>query len=550
MTDTTNDRREVVYEAPHLARNPANFTALTPLGFLARAAAIYPDKLAVIDGARRFTYREFYERCRRFADALRRRGIGPGDTVAVMAPNVPALLEAHYGVPMAGAVLNALNYRLDARSIGFILGHGAAKLLIADREFASLAKGALGELGRQIPIIEIDDGTGEAVISGTEYEAFLAEGDPAAPWSPPADEWSAISLNYTSGTTGNPKGVVYHHRGAFLNAFGNAITFGLDRHSVYLWTLPMFHCNGWTYTWAVTAVAGTHVCLRRVEPAPIFAAIAEHKVTHLCGAPIVLNMLVHAPDSVKRRFDHVVEVATGGAAPPSPVIEAMERMGFRVTHLYGLTESYGPSTSCAWQDEWAALPLAERVAKMARQGVQYLTLDRQRVADPVTMQDVSADGDTLGELLLRSNTLMKGYLKNSAASDEAFAGGWFHTGDLAVMHPDGYVEVKDRSKDIIISGGENISSIEVEDVLYRHPQIMEAAVVAKPDDKWGETPCAFITLKPGAGDVAASDIIAWCRANLAHFKVPKSVVFGPLPKTSTGKIQKYALRERAKEIQS
>jgi fatty-acyl-CoA synthase len=537
-----------LYDSPHLARNPANFAALTPLGFLARAAAIYPDKLAVIDGERRFTYREFYERCRRFADALRRRGIGLGDTVAVLAPNVPALLEAHYGVPMAGAVLNALNYRLDARSIGFILGHGAAKLLVVDREFASLAKAALGELGEQIPIVEIDDGIAEATLGGTEYETFLAEGDPAASWSSPADEWSPITLNYTSGTTGNPKGVVYHHRGAYLNALGNAITFGLDRHSVYLWTLPMFHCNGWTYTWAVTAVAGTHVCLRRVEPAPIFAAIAEHNVTHLCGAPVVLNMLVHAPDSVKRRFDHVVEVATGGAAPPSPVIEAMERMGFRVTHLYGLTESYGPSTSCAWQDEWAALPLSGRVAKMARQGVQYLTLDRQRVADPATMQDVPADGTTIGELLLRSNTLMKGYLKNPAATDEAFGGGWFHTGDLAVMHPDFYVEIKDRSKDIIISGGENISSIEVEEVLYRHPQIMEAAVVAKPDEKWGETPCAFVTLKADAGEVTAADIIDWCRANLAHFKVPKSVIFGPLPKTSTGKIQKYALRDRAKEV--
>jgi len=537
-----------LYDAPHLARNSANFTALTPLGFLARAAAIYPDKLAVIDGARRFTYREFHARCRRFADALRRRGIGLGDTVAVLAPNVPALLEAHYGVPMAGAVLNAMNYRLDARSIGFILGHGAAKLLIVDREFASLARAALGELGRQIPFVEIDDGSGSGGFGEMEYEAFLAEGDPAASWSSPTDEWSPITLNYTSGTTGNPKGVVYHHRGAYLNALGNAITFGLDRHSVYLWTLPMFHCNGWTYTWAVTAVAGTHVCLRRVEPAPIFAAIAEHNVTHLCGAPVVLNMLVHAPDRVKRSFDHVVEVATGGAAPPSPVIEAMERMGFRVTHLYGLTESYGPSTSCAWRDEWAALPLSERVAKMARQGVQYLTLDRQRVADPATMQDVPADGATIGELLLRSNTLMKGYLKNPAATDEAFAGGWFHTGDLAVMHPDFYVEIKDRSKDIIISGGENISSIEVEEVLYRHPQIMEAAVVAKPDEKWGETPCAFVTLKTDAGEVTAADIIDWCRANLAHFKAPKSVVFGPLPKTSTGKIQKYALRERAKEV--
>ena len=541
---------ERTYDARHLARNPANCTALTPLGFLARAAAVYPDKLAVIDGARRFTYREFYERCRRFADALRRRGIGPGDTVAVLAPNVPALLEAHYGVPMAGAVLNALNYRLDARSIAFILQHGAAKLLIADHEFAFLARDAFAELETPIPVVEIADGSGETTLGGIEYEAFLAEGDPDMPWSGPADEWAPIALNYTSGTTGNPKGVVYHHRGAYLNALGNAITFGIDRHSVYLWTLPMFHCNGWTYPWAVTAVAGTHICLRRVDPAPIFAAIAEHRVTHLCGAPVVLNMLVHAPDSVKRRFDHVVEVATGGAAPPSVVIEAMERMGFRVTHLYGLTESYGPSTSCAWQEDWGALPLGERAAKMARQGVQYLTLERQRVADPDTLRDVPADGATIGELLLRSNTLMKGYLKNPAATDEAFAGGWFHTGDLAVMHPDGYAEIKDRSKDIIISGGENISSIEVEEVLYRHPQIMEAAVVAKPDEKWGETPCAFVTLKPDAGAVSAADITAWCRANLAHYKAPGHVVFGPLPKTSTGKVQKYALREQAKEIAS
>ena len=541
---------ERTYDARHLARNPANFTALTPLGFLARAAVVYPDKLAVIDGARRFTYREFYERCRRFADALRRRGIGPGDTVAVLAPNVPALLEAHYGVPMAGAVLNALNYRLDARSIAFILQHGAAKLLIADHEFAFLARDAFAELETPIPVVEIADGSGETTLGGIEYEAFLAEGDPDMPWSGPADEWAPIALNYTSGTTGNPKGVVYHHRGAYLNALGNAITFGIDRHSVYLWTLPMFHCNGWTYPWAVTAVAGTHICLRRVDPAPIFAAIAEHRVTHLCGAPVVLNMLVHAPDSVKRRFDHVVEVATGGAAPPSVVIEAMERMGFRVTHLYGLTESYGPSTSCAWQEEWGELPLGERAAKMARQGVQYLTLERQRVADPDTLRDVPADGATIGELLLRSNTLMKGYLKNPAATDEAFAGGWFHTGDLAVMHPDGYAEIKDRSKDIIISGGENISSIEVEEVLYRHPQIMEAAVVAKPDEKWGETPCAFVTLKPDAGAVSAADITAWCRANLAHYKAPGHVVFGPLPKTSTGKVQKYALREQAKEIAS
>src|SRR5712691_2787427 len=542
------------YDAPYLARNAANFAALTPLGFLQRAAAIYPDKLAVIEPApakagavRRFTYRQFYERCCAFADALRQRGIAAGDTVAVLAPNVPALLEAHYAVPMAGAVLNALNYRLDARTIAFILGHGGARLLIADREFGPLVRDALREFGRDMPLVEIADGDDSPSLGGTEYEDFLAGGDPAAAWSPPQDEWSAITLNYTSGTTGNPKGVVYHHRGAFLNALGNAITFGLDRHSVYLWTLPMFHCNGWTYTWGVTAVAGTHICLRRVEPAPIFTAIAEHLVTHLCGAPIVLNMLVHAPDAVKRRFDHVVEAATGGAAPPSAVIEAMERMGFRVTHLYGLTESYGPSTVCAWQEEWDALPSVERAGHMARQGVQYLTLDRQRVADPATMQDVPADGATIGELMLRSNTLMKGYLTNPAATDEAFGGGWFHTGDLAVMHKDGYIEVKDRSKDIIISGGENISSIEVEEVLYRHPMVMEAAVVAKPDPIWGETPCAFVTLKPDAGEVAPADIILWCRANLAHFKVPKAIVFGPLPKTSTGKIQKYALRERAKE---
>jgi fatty-acyl-CoA synthase len=548
MADGDGRPVEHPYDAPHLARNAANFAALTPLNFLARAAAVYPDKLAVVHGDRRFTYREFYQRCRRFADALRRRGIRPGDTVSVLAPNVPALLEAHYAVPMAGAVLNALNYRLDARSIAFILGHSEATLLIADREFGALAKEALRVFGHDVPLIEIADSDNGPPLGGVEYEDFLREGDPAATWSPPADEWSAIALNYTSGTTGNPKGVVFHHRGAYLNALGNAITFGLDRHAVYLWTLPMFHCNGWTYTWGVTAVAGTHVCLRRVEPAPIFAAIAEHLVTHLCGAPIVLNMLVHAPAQAKRRFDHVVEAATGGAAPPSAVIEAMERMGFRVTHLYGLTESYGPSTVCAWQEEWADLPLSERAGKMARQGVQYLTLDRQRVADPETMQDVPTDGLTIGELMLRGNTIMKGYLKNPDATGEAFAEGWFHTGDLAVMHPDGYAEIKDRSKDIIISGGENISSIEVEEVLYRHPQVMEAAVVAKLDDKWGETPCAFVTLKPDAGEVSAADIIAFCRANLAHYKAPRTVVFGPLPKTSTGKVQKYALREQAKDV--
>jgi len=453
-------------------------------------------------------------------------------------------------VPMAGAVLTALNYRLDPHSIAFILAHGEARLLIADREFAPIVAEALAEMRAPIPLVEIDDVLGGASLGGTEYETFLADGDPLAAWSGPQDEWAPIALNYTSGTTGNPKGVVYHHRGAFLNAIGNAITFGLDQHSVYLWTLPMFHCNGWTYTWAVTAMAGTHVCLRRVEPAAIFAAIDEHRVTHLCGAPIVLNMLAHAPDAVKRRLDHVVEIATGGAAPPSAVIEAVERMGFRVTHLYGLTESYGPSTVCAWQEEWSGLALPERAALMARQGVNYLTHDGQRVVEPQTMTDVPADGSTLGELLLRSNTVMKGYLKNPAATEAAFEGGWFHTGDLAVRHPDGYVEIKDRAKDIIISGGENISSLEIEDVLYRHPEIMEAAVVARPDQVWGESPCAFVTLKPDAGPVSADDIIAWCRSNLAHYKVPRRIIFGPLPKTSTGKIQKFELRDRAKGIAS
>ena len=550
MSSVESAKGPDLYDAPHLARNAANFAPLSPLGFLSRSAGVYPDKLAVVHGAARVTYGRFYERCRQFADALRRRGIQRGDTVAVMAPNVPALLEAHYGVPMAGAVLNALNYRLDARSIAFILSHGQAKLLIADREFSPIVKESLAALPEPIALVEIDDEIGGASLGGTEYEAFLAEGDPTATWSGPQDEWDPIALNYTSGTTGDPKGVVTHHRGAFLNAIGNAITVGLDRSSVYLWTLPMFHCNGWTYTWAVTAMAGTHVCLRRVDPAAIFAAIAEDQVTHLCGAPIVLNILVHAPDTAKRRFDHVVEVATGGAAPPSAVLEAMERMGFRVTHLYGLTETYGPATVCAWQEEWAGLPMSERAARMARQGVTYLTHERQRVVDPQTMAGVPADGSTMGELILRSNTVMKGYLKNPTATEAAFEHGWFHTGDLAVRHPDGYIEIKDRSKDIIISGGENISSLEVEDTLYRHPQIMEAAVVARPDPVWGESPCAFVRLKPDAGPASAEDIIAWCRANLAHYKVPRTIVFGPLPKTSTGKIQKFELRDRAKEIVS
>ena len=533
-----------------LDRNAANFAALTPLNFIERAASVHPDKPAVVHGVRRFTYREFTARCRRLAAALAAHGVGTGDTVSVMAPNVPALLEAHYGVPMAGGVLNAINYRLDPASIAFILEHGGAKVLIADREFSHVVKPALDQLKKRPLVIDIDDPLAEGgeLLGEQDYEAFLLEGDAEFPWRVPDDEWQAIALNYTSGTTGNPKGVVYHHRGAFLNALGNVIEFGLDPSTVYLWTLPMFHCNGWTYPWAVTAVAGTHICLRRVDPALIFPLIEAHRVTHLCGAPIVLNMLVHAPKGVKRRFDHRVEVATGGAAPPSTVIAAMERMGFRVTHLYGLTESYGPATLCAWQPAWEALPLDDRAAHMARQGVRYVTLADVMVADPVSMAAVPADGTTIGELMLRGNTIMKGYLKNAGATDEAFRGGWFHTGDLAVRHPDGYAEIKDRAKDIIISGGENVSSLEVEEVLYRHPLVMEAAVVARPDPKWGEVPCAFIALKDEKAEVSAEDIIAHCRQNMAHYKAPKHVVFGPLPKTSTGKIQKFVLRERAKAV--
>ena len=532
-----------------LGRGPANFTPLSPLSFLAWAARVYPRKTAVIHGDRAFTYAEFAARARRLGSALAGRGIGRGDTVAIMAPNVPAMLEAHYGVPMTGAVLNPLNYRLDARTIAFILQHGEARALITDREFSATIAEALALLDRPILVVDVDDPLhdGGRRLGEKDYEAFLAEGDPAWPGVPPADEWQAICLLYTSGTTGDPKGVVYHHRGAYLNALGNALTFGLSARAVYLWTLPMFHCSGWTYTWAVTAVGGTHVCLRRVDPALIFPAIARHGVTHMCGAPIVMTMLIHAPESVKRRFEHVVEMATGGAAPPSTVISAMEAMGFRVTHLYGLTETYGPATFCAWQDDWAPLALPERAARMARQGVTYATLEDMIVADPETLRPVPRDGGTMGEIMLRGNTVMKGYLKNPAATGAAFREGWFHTGDLAVWHPDGYVEIRDRSKDIIISGGENISSLEVEEHLYRHPAVMEAAVVARPDATWGETPCAFVTLKPGAA-ATAEEIVRFLRDSIAHYKVPRHVVFGPLPKTSTGKIQKFVLRERAKEV--
>jgi len=539
-----------IYERD-LDRNEANYQPLSPLSLLDWAEAVYPDKTAVIHGKRTYTYRDFGARCRRLASALRQRGVGPGDTVSVMAFNTPELLEAHYGVPMTGAVLNAINTRLDANTVAFILRHADSKVLIADRELSDIIRPTLEDLGRDIAVIDIDDDLAEggALLGEKDYEALLEEGDPTYPIELPQDEWQALSLCYTSGTTGDPKGVVYHHRGAYLNAMGNALVFGLNRESVYLWTLPMFHCNGWSYTWAVTAVGATHVCLRKVDPALIFPIIRDHGITHMCGAPIVLNMLVHAPVNIRQTFDNIVEVATGGAAPPSAVIEGMERMGFRVTHLYGLTESYGPATYCAWQDDWDGLELQARSEKMSRQGVRYPTLPALSVRDPETMEPVPDDGATIGEIMLRGHTIMRGYLKNPNASAAAFRGGWYHTGDLAVMHPDGYIEVKDRSKDIIISGGENISSLEVEETLFRHPEVMEAAVVAKPDEKWGETPCAFVTLKPGMeGRVSADDIIVFCRDNMAHFKCPRTIVFGPLPKTSTGKIQKYILRERAKAV--
>ena len=533
-----------------LDKRPANYVPLTPISFLERSAMVYPDKTAVVHGERRFTYKELHARCRRLAGALAGRGVGAGDTVSLMAPNVPEMLEAHFGVPMCGAVLNALNYRLDAATIRFILGHAETKVLITDREFAPVVSQALEGMAAPPVVIDIDDpmcGSGER-IGEKDYEAFIGEGSPEFEYRLPDDEWQVISLGYTSGTTGNPKGVVCHHRGAYLNAVGQMLAFGIGARSRYLWTLPMFHCNGWTYTWGVTAAGGTHVCLRAVDPAPIFSLIEEHGVTHMCGAPVVLNLLLHAPDSVKRRFAHVVEVATGGAAPPSAVIEGMSQMGFNVTHLYGLTETYGPATVCAWQEAWDDLDMQERAGRMARQGVPYHTMHAMMVADGETMAETPRDGETIGELMLRGNTVMCGYLKNREATEEAFRGGWFHTGDLAVRHPDGYVEVKDRAKDIIISGGENISSLEVEECLYRHPKIMEAAVVARPDGHWGETVCAFVTPRDGADDLTEEEVAGWCRDRIARYKTPRTVVFGTLPKTSTGKIQKFVLRERARKL--
>lgn len=536
-----------------LDKNAANYVPITPLTFIERSAYIYPDRVAVIHGQRRYTWSEAYNRSRRLASALKQLGVGKQDTVAVVLNNTPEMFEAHFGVPGCGAVLNTINTRLDAEGVAFILNHGEAKVLITDREYSRMMKTAIELANRpDMIVIDVDDpeytGPGERV--GTiEYEALLETGSPEFDFEQPADEWDAISLNYTSGTTGNPKGVVYHHRGAYLNSMSNIVSWGMPPQSVYLWTLPMFHCNGWCFAWTMAANAGVNVCLRRVDPRLIFDAIREHKVTHYCGAPIVHSMLANAPEEWREGINHKVSGLVAAAPPPAAVIEGMAKIGFDVTHVYGLTETYGPAAVCAKHDEWADLPLAEQVVKNGRQGVRYHAQEGITVLDPETMEPVPWDNETMGEIMFRGNLVMKGYLKNEKTTEEAFRGGWYHTGDLAVMQPDGYVKIKDRSKDVIISGGENISSIEVEDALYRHPAVMAAAVVALPDEKWGEVPCAFVELRNGAS-ATEDEIRAHCREHLAGFKVPKKVIFGELPKTSTGKIQKFVLREQARSTAS
>lgn len=550
-----------------LGKVPANYTPLTPLGFLERAAFVYGSRTAVIYGPHRRTWSETYARCRRMASSLLRNGLTAGDIVAVVAPNVPVMYEAHFGVPMAGMVLNAINIRLDPRMIAFFLQHSKAKALMVDEEFFPLIDAALSVMAEKLgsfklPLLIIaEEGLGHidrskhkgfatALTRGAiEYESFLAEGDPEFAWNLPADEWDSISLCYTSGTTSSPKGVVLGHRGAYLAALSNILVWGVPIGAVYLWTLPMFHCNGWCYTWAMAAQAGTNVCLRQVTASNIFKAIADHGVTHFCGAPVVLNMLINSPESERAFMPHKVHVMTAGAAPPAVVLAKMEEQGFRVTHTYGLTETFGPSTICAWKPEWDELPLEDRAVLNSRQGVRYVGLEALDVVHLKTLAPVPADGVTLGEVVMRGNMVMKGYLNNPKATEESFEGGWYHSGDIAVKHPDGYIEIKDRAKDIIISGGENISSLEVESILYRHPAILEASVVARPDERWGETPCAFVTLKENA-TLTEADVIQFCRKELPHFMVPRSVVFSPLPKTATGKIQKHVLRTKAKALGS
>ncbi len=536
-----------------LDQSAANYQQLSPLTFIERAAAVYPDAPSIIHGDLRRTWSESYARTRRLASALTKRGIGLGDTVAVMGANTPETFECHFGVPVTGAVLNTLNVRLDAENIAFILDHGEAKVLITDTEFSPTVEKALELCAVEPVVIDIDDPQAEHTadsgkrLGEMDYEAFLADGDEDYPWTLPDDEWQAISLNYTSGTTGNPKGVVYHHRGAYLNAMGNVVSWSMPHHPVYLWTLPMFHCNGWCFSWTLAALAGVSVCCRKVNAANIYAAIAEHKVTHFCGAPIVLSFVVNATEEEKRPFDHDVHVMTAAAPPPAAVLAGMKREGFDVTHVYGLTETYGPAVVCAWHDEWNERSDDEQAQLKSRQGVRYHVLQGLTVMDPETMEPVPHDGETMGEVMFQGNIVMKGYLKNPQATEQELGGGWFHSGDLGVIQPDGYLQLRDRSKDIIISGGENISSIEVEDTLYGHPAVDAVAVVAKPDEKWGETPCAFIELKSGVEAPSEADIIAFCRDNLAHYKCPRHIVFGELPKTSTGKIQKFKLRDSVRE---
>jgi len=534
-----------------LDKNPANYASLTPIDFIAWSARVCPNRVAVIHGERRFTWAETYARARRLASALAGLGITVGDTVAALLSNTPEHYEAHFGVPMSGAVLNALNTRLDARAIAFMLDHGEAKVLLVDREFSALATAALGLVERQPIVIGVDDPVydGDGELLGMEYETFLSHGDPEYLWLPPSDEWDAIALSYTSGTTGDPKGVVTHHRGAYLNAIGNVLAWNMQRYPVYLWTLPMFHCNGWCFPWSIAAQSGTNVCLRKVEPAEIFRLMREHRVTHYCGAPVVHNTLVSAPAELRERLTHHMHAMVAGASPPATMIEGLERINIELTHTYGLTEVYGPSAACTKQEEWESLAPNEIAVRNGRQGVPYVLQGDAAVLDPERMERVPADGETMGEIMFRGNIVMKGYLKNPVATQKAFAGGWFHSGDLAVTHADGYMKIKDRAKDIIISGGENISSLEVEEVLFRHPAVFAAAVVAQPHEKWGETPVAYVELRPGTS-VSEDELVAHCYEQLAHYKAPKTIVFGPLPRTSTGKVQKFVLRERAKSVEA